>query len=208
MPPDPILVLGTDCEAVHGLARCLQAEFAALPEISHPETFEDWRSLTAAGEKRARILIAPWNDSPERGDLMTLDSAGWRARFEMPYLRWNFALGAAAKRVADGGSVVALVQNAAAIDTPGWTPEFAVADGALSLVRSIAASEGPRGVRANLVSTPIGLVSEEVILPRPPLDLFPGELEEEVAGCIRLLLSQDAKGLTGRLLSADGGRSL
>ena len=208
MSTDPILVLGSDCEAVHGLASRLEADFEALPQINLPEAFEDWRAKTAGGEKRARILIAPWNEHPQRGELMTLDSAGWRARFELPYLLWNFALGAAARRVADGGAVVGLIQNAAAIDAPGWTPEFAVADGALSLVRSIAASEGTRNVRANLVSTPIGLVTRDVILPRPPLDLFPGELEEEVAGCVRLLLSQDAKGLTGRLLSADGGRSL
>ena len=104
--------------------------------------------------------------------------------------------------------MVGLIQNAAALDAPGWTPEFAVGDGVLSLVRSIAASEGPRGVRANLVSTPIGLVTRDVILPKPPLDLFPGEVEEEVAGCVRLLFSPDAKGLTGRLLPADGGRSL
>ncbi len=208
MPTDPILVLGSDCDAVQRLTRRLEAEFEALPELAAPETFEQWRAKTAAGEKRGRILIAPWNERPQRGELMTLDSPEWRARFEVPFLLWNFALGAAARRVADDGAVVGLIQSAAALDAPGWTPEFAVADGALSLVRSIAASEGTRGVRANLVSTPIGLVTSDVILPRPPLALFPGELEEEVAGCVRLLLSQDAKGLTGRLLSPDGGRSL
>jgi hypothetical protein len=208
MPTHPILILGSDCKAIRSLCNQLEADFEALPDLAATDSFESWRAATGSAPERERVLIAPWNASPERGELMGLDSQGWRERFERPYLLWNFALGAAARRVADGGAIVGLVQSAAALDAPGWTPEFAVAEGALSLIRSIAASEGTRGVRANLVSSPIGLVTSDVILPKPPLALFPGRIEEEVAGCVRLLLSDDAKGLTGRLLSADGGRSL
>ncbi|MFK7894989.1 MAG: hypothetical protein AB8G23_04085 [Myxococcota bacterium] len=212
MSTDRILVLGSDCDAIRtltsALAREAEIDFEPLPPLGATDTFESWRNKTGLEAPQSRIVVAPWNDAPQKGALMELGGEQWRARFEAPFLLWNFALGAAARRVADGGSIVGLVQNAAALDAPGWTPEFAVADGALSLIRSVASSQGARGVRANLVSSPIGLVTSDVILPKPPLDLFPGSLEEEVAGSIRLLLSKDAKGLTGRLLPADGGRSL
>lgn len=205
---DSTLILGSDCETVHSLSRALDADFEALPDLASSETFEGWRTRIAGGAQCSRVVLVPWNEDPKRGELMALNSEEWRERFEVPYLRWNFALGAAARRVRDNGAVVGVIQNPAALDAPGWTPEFAVGDGVLALIRSIAASEGARGVRANLVSTPIGLVTSDVILPEPPLPLFPGQVEAEVAGCVRLLLSPDSKGLTGRLLSADGGRSL
>ncbi len=144
----------------------------------------------------------------KKRDLATLDRNAWRHRFEAPYLLWNFALGAAGRRCADGGTVVAVAQSPAALDAPGHTPELAIADGVLALVRSIAAAEGPRGVRANLVTTPIDLIEGDLVAPAPPLAGFPGTIETHVAGAVRSFLGTNSAGLTGRVLSADGGRSL
>jgi NAD(P)-dependent dehydrogenase (short-subunit alcohol dehydrogenase family) len=173
-----------------------------------PEEFENWRTQAAAGEPRAQVIVAPWLVDARQSELMSLEPTEWRQRFELPYLLWNFALGAASRRVTDGGAIVGVVQAPAALDAAGWTPELAISDGAFALIRSLAAAEGPRGVRSNLVTTPIGLIKGDLVAPPPPLAGFPGTIETHVAGAVRTFLSTDAMGLTGRVLSADGGRSL
>ena len=208
MPLPRPLLMATEADAPMRLAKALDADFSPLPAASEPESFEAWRREAMSGEPREAIVVAAWLDAPSQAELMDVDATAWRRRFELPYLLWNFALGAASRRVADGGAVVGVVQAPAALDAPGWTPELAIADGVFSLIRSLAAAEGPRDVRANLVNTPIGLVEGEVIAPAPPLEGFPGSIERHVAGAVRTLLSPDAVGLTGRVLAADGGRSL
>ncbi len=205
------LLFATEADATLRLAKSLDAEFVALPLASAPEEFEDWRSRAADSGPRAQVVVAPWLVTPEppgRSELVNVDPAEWRRRFELPYLLWNFSLGAASRCVADGGAIVGVVQAPAALDAPGFTPELAISDGVLSLIRSLAAAEGSRGVRSNLVTTPIGLVESDLVAPAPPLAGFPGTIEEHVAGAVRTLLCSDAIGLTGRVLSADGGRSL
>jgi NAD(P)-dependent dehydrogenase (short-subunit alcohol dehydrogenase family) len=205
---DRPLLLATEADETLLLAKSLDAELSPLPACEAPETFETWRSEFASQAARGAIVVAPWENGRTRGELMGLDESGWRRRFELPYLLWNFALGAAARRCADGGAIVAIVQAPAALEAPGWTPELSIADGLLSLIRSIAASEGTRGVRANLVTTPIGLTEVDLVAPPPPLAGFPGQIDKHVAGAVRMLLCPDAHGLTGRVLPADGGRSL
>ncbi len=202
------LLFATRADATLRLAKSLDAEFVALPPVDAPEEFEDWRTQAAAGEPRDRVVVAAWLVGAKRSDLLGLEPAEWRARFELPYLLWNFALGAASRRVAEGGSIVGVVQAPAVLDASGWTPELAISDGVLALIRSLAAAEGPRGVRSNLVTTPIGLVEGDLVAPTPPLTGFPGTIETHVAGAVRTFLSTDALGLTGRVLSTDGGRSL
>lgn len=208
MSTDRPLVLAHDAKPARALVDALGGEVVALPSFDAPETFESWRAETLAGPPAERIVVAPWLEAARFAPLLEVDSEAWRARFELPYLLWNFALGAAAGRCADGGAIVAVSQAPAALDAPGRVPELAIADGVLSLVRSVAAAEGPRGVRANLVTTPVGLVEGEIVDPAPPLEGFPGTIDRHVAGAVRTLLSDDASGLTGRVLAADGGRSL
>lgn len=207
--PDPRpLLLASDLDETRRLAQQLDADFEPLPDADAPSTFETWRSDVVAGAPRERIVVAHWRAATPARDLMDVDAGEWAARFEAPYLLWNFALGAAGRRCRDRGAIVAVCQAPAALDAPGRTPELAIADGVLALVRSVAAAEGPRGVRANLVTTPIGLTGPDPIAPAPPLGGFPGTIESHVAGAVRSFLSPDAAGLTGRVLSADGGRSL
>jgi NAD(P)-dependent dehydrogenase (short-subunit alcohol dehydrogenase family) len=208
MPASPPLLFAFKNAGSLQLRDSLGADFEPLPPVDSPDRFETWRTAASAAEGRDKIVVAPWLDDPTSGEINTLDESSWKHRFEAPYLLWNFALAAASRRCTDGGAIVALVQTPAVLDAAGWTPELAIADGVLALVRSIAAAEGPRGVRVNLVTTPIGLVEGNIVAPAPPLPGFPGTLEQHVAGALRTFLSHDAIGLTGRVLSADGGRSL
>lgn len=202
------LFFATENDATLRVAKTLGAELAPLPSALDPDLFEPWRAEAMDGPPRDRIVVSVWLGDVPAAELLSVDEESWRRRFELPYLLWNFALGAAGRRCADGGAIVALAQAPAALDAPGLTPELAISDGVLSLVRSVAAAEGARGVRANLVTTPIGLVEGEIIAPAVPLEGFPRTLDRDVAGAVRSFLSPDAAGLTGRVLCADGGRSL
>ncbi len=208
MPDTRPLLLASEADETRQLAKALDADFAPLPDVDRPTTFEAWRDDVLSEPSRDRVVVAGWQAHVPPEDLVELDPDEWVRRFEAPFLLWNFALGAAGRRCSDGGAIVAVCQAPAALDSPGRTPELAIADGVLALVRSVAASEGPRGVRANLVTTPIGLTDPDPIAPAPPLAGFPGTIDTHVAGAVRNFLSKDAGGLTGRVLSADGGRSL
>ena len=211
MTEEPLL-LGTNTGWTRTLAAALSAELEPLPEADDEATLEAWRAARIESPSRSRVVVAVWPSSPDpaadSAALVDLGLPDWTARFERPYLAWSLALGAAAGRVADGGAIVAVVQTPAALEARGFVPEVAIGDGVVALVKSLAHSEGPRGVRANVVTTPTGLVAPDVIAPPPPLATFPGRLEAEVAGAVRMLLGDDAVGVTGRVLPADCGRSL
>jgi len=197
MPELPLL-FATESDTTLRLAQAIGAEFLPIPSAQRPETFEAWRAEASQGAARERIVVAPWLEAATRAELMSIDATHWRQRFELPYLLWNFALGAASRRCADGGAIVAVAQMPPALDTAGWTPECAIADGVLALVRSVSAAEAARGVRANLVTTSFGLLEDK---------RGAGKIEGQVVGAIRTLLSPDAVGLNGRVLSTDGSRS-
>jgi NAD(P)-dependent dehydrogenase (short-subunit alcohol dehydrogenase family) len=77
----------------------------------------------------------------------------------------------------------------------------------VNLVRSLAAIEGARGVRVNAVMTEVHTAPATPLGAAPALATFPGRIEVEVAGAVRLLLSTDAAGITGTALAADCGRA-
>jgi NAD(P)-dependent dehydrogenase (short-subunit alcohol dehydrogenase family) len=81
-----------------------------------------------------------------------------------------------------------------------------VADGLIALVRSLAASEGPRRVRVNAVTTELFTAPDVLTGAPPPLASFPGRIDVEVAGAVRMLLSPDSLGVTGTVVRAAGGR--
>jgi 3-oxoacyl-[acyl-carrier protein] reductase len=113
------------------------------------------------------------------------------------------------------GSIVALASVAALRASPGQAAYAASKGAIVSLVRTVAAEVGPRGVRVNVVAPGVidaGMVkatSKERIaayLPHVPL----GRLgkDEEVARATTFLLSDDASYITGQTLVVDGGLSL
>ena len=62
-----------------------------------------------------------------------------------------------------------------------------VAEGLLTLVRSLAAREGGRQVRVNAVTTELFTAPAVLAGSPPPLASFPGRVDVEVAGAVRML---------------------
>lgn len=207
------LMIGPDTREVRDFAAVLDATLLALPPVDSASTrswardLEAWRDSERGGEPADRIVVAVWAEGLEAGSATSLDAAGWEMRAEQPLARWAVALGVAAARCADGGSIVAVVDGPTSLECAGWAPETAVAEGVRAFSRSLALSEGVRSVRVNTVSTPARLPLGELVHPSPPLPTFPGRLDHEVAGAVRLLLSPDAIGITGSIVHADAGRA-
>jgi NAD(P)-dependent dehydrogenase (short-subunit alcohol dehydrogenase family) len=211
------LLIGSDTKDVRDFAATLDAELLALPAVlagsddagswEWAAELESWRDRESSGQTFDRIVVAVWADQLTAGPAIGLDPAGWEARAEQPLTRWAVALGCAVSRCADGGSIVPVVDGPTTLECAGWAPETAVAEGVRALSRSLALSEGARGVRVNLVSTPARFPFGELMHPAPPLATFPGTLDREVAGAVRMLLSPDAVGVTGGIVHADAGRA-
>jgi enoyl-[acyl-carrier-protein] reductase (NADH) len=141
------------------------------------------------------------------GTLAGLSAEQFEARAERPYAAWYAALGAASRRCRDGGVIVALVERPSPLDCAGWSPEGGIADAVEALARSLARSEGSRGVRVNVVTTPLRMMPERVVAPLPPLASFPGSMHVEVLGAVTMLLGDGVAGVTGTVVHADCGRS-
>jgi hypothetical protein len=201
-----MLLLGTAVDAVRALAEGLGADLVEVPVDAGDEALEAWRDAQVASAPVDRVVAAPWVASPAAGAVDDLSPATWEARCEGPLAAWVLAMGAAAGRVADGGVLVAVVERPAPLDSSGWAPESAIADGVEALTRSLGRAEGGRGVRVHAVTTPSRLTTGPVVLPAPPLASFPGSLDD-VVGAVRVLLSDDVAGLTGQVVHADAGRS-
>jgi NAD(P)-dependent dehydrogenase (short-subunit alcohol dehydrogenase family) len=210
------LVVGTVETVVADLAAVLGADVAAMPPVEAPadglgwrwaDELERWRADASDGPPVRRVVVAPWAPVSAPVALAGLDLAGWVDRAEVALARWVAAFGVARARCDDGGAVVAVVDRPAPLDCAGWAPETGVADAVEALTRSLARSEGPRGVRVNAVTTPARLTEPPVVDPAPSLATFPGSVLLEAAGAVRLLLEPDAIGLTGTVLHADCGRS-
>lgn len=207
------LIIGSDNKDTRDFATTLDAELLALPAVSDAfgwdwaVDLESWRDRESAGQQVDRIVVAVWPDQLVAGSAVGLDVQGWEARAEQPLARWAVALGCAVARCADGGSIVTVVDGPTALECAGWAPETAVAEGVRALSRSLALSEGARSVRVNTVSTPARFPFGKLVHPAPPLATFPGRLDHEVAGAVRMLLSPDAVGVTGGIIHADAGRA-
>jgi NAD(P)-dependent dehydrogenase (short-subunit alcohol dehydrogenase family) len=167
---------------------------------------EAWMGEVGAIPETDQVVVCTWVDPVPDTALVDLDPVGWRRQVEWPTALWFTTLVAAAGRCRDGGSLVAVVDRPATLDAMGQSAAVTVAEGVVNVVRSLAAREGGRGMRVNAVLTslhtdPVGLLGSP-----PPLATFPGRIDVEVAGAVRLLLGDDAAGITGTALAATAGR--
>jgi len=207
------LLIGSDTKDVRDFAATLDAEFLPLPPAGDSSDWgwsaelEAWRERESGGRQELRIVVAVWSDTLCAGAAIDLDPIGWVSRAEQPLARWAVALGCAAERCEDRGSIVAVVDGPTTLECAGWAPETAIAEGVGALSRSLALTEGAREVRVNTVSTPARFPFAEVFEPVAPLPTFPGRLDREVAGAVRMLLSPDSCGVTGSIVHADAGRA-
>jgi NAD(P)-dependent dehydrogenase (short-subunit alcohol dehydrogenase family) len=165
-----------------------------------------FRTAIAAREVD-RIVVCTWPGEVEATAARHVDLDRWRREVEFPLACWSSALVAAATSCGDGGSVVVVVEHPAALDAAGHATTVAVGEGLFALARSAALAMGPRGVRVNVVSTQLSTAPRTLLGSPPPLASFPGRVEVEVAGAVRMLLSDDAVGVTGTVVRADCGRS-
>lgn len=206
MASDVIFIGGDNADA-RGLCAALEARYIASPDAGDDQAWVQWRENLKAETAASKIVVALLPDLADPAPLKDLDAAQWLERGETPLLRWMEALAAAAPLCADNGALVAVVDSAPPLDSADLAPEAGVAEGVEALMRSLSLSEGKRGVRANAVVTPARIVTKPIVAPAPPLNGFPGALLDDVVRIVRLLLSDDAKYLSGHTLPADRGRS-
>ncbi len=208
------LVIGLEEEHARVIAAAIDGELLVQPNLDDgsvnwqwADALEVWRNLANDGPKADQIVVALFPKVSDPASLDTIDLVGWVERCEVAFARWIAALGVAQRRCADGGSITAIVDRVAPLDSAGRSAETSVSDAVEALVRSLARSEGGRGVRVNLVTTPARLTKLPVVDPQPPLTSFPGQVADQVISTCRMLLSDDAVALTSTVIHADGGRS-
>ncbi len=208
------LVIGLEEEHARFIAAAIDGELLVQPNLDDgsvnwqwADALEVWRNLANDGPKADQIVVALFPKVSDPASLDTIDLVGWVERCEVAFARWIAALGVAQRRCADGGSIMAIVDRVAPLDSAGRSAETSVSDAVEALVRSLARSEGGRGVRVNLVTTPARLTKLPVVDPQPPLTSFPGQVADQVISTCRMLLSDDAAALTSTVIHADGGRS-
>jgi enoyl-[acyl-carrier-protein] reductase (NADH) len=216
----PVLLLGTASPEIEVLVEALGADLISLPPMPSTEAgelskswswakeLEQWRERTLTGARYQKIVVAIWQQEQVGQVLVETELPQWTQRCEVPIAWWAVALGCAQSLCSENGAVVVLIEMPSALDSENWTAEVAVAEAAVALTRSLARAEGARGIRFNAVTTPVRMTGNQILVaPPPPLDTFPGRLDREVVGAVRLLLQDDACGLTGTVLHADGGRT-
>jgi len=207
------LLLGPDIEPVRRLAASIDANLHDIPVLPHDtgwgfgDGLERWRARAASAGLSDAVVVASWRPAPQPSALNDMTLENWVEEMELPLATWSAALGAGLSCCEDGGSLVAVIERAAPLDCAGWSALTAVSDGVEALVRSLARAAGGRDVRVNAVTTPARLGPDEPVDPAPSLATFPGSIEREVAGAVRMLLSSDAGGVTGTVIDADCGRS-
>jgi NAD(P)-dependent dehydrogenase (short-subunit alcohol dehydrogenase family) len=213
--PSGLNFIGTGSEDSSRLAGTLAARRVLTAPVPPPApSWEwDWSDVLAGWTEEIdalptadRVVVCTWPDADPSVPLLDLDPASWRRQVEWPTALWFMTLAAAAGRCADRGSVVVVVDRPATLDAPGHAPAVTVAEGVTNLVRSLAAREGGRAVRVNAVLSARHTRAEGLLGSPPPLASFPGRIDVEVAGAVRLLLSDDAAGVTGSAISPTGGR--
>jgi NAD(P)-dependent dehydrogenase (short-subunit alcohol dehydrogenase family) len=207
------ILIGSDIPEVVELGDLLGADLIRLPTLpldpdwSWAPALEEWREAAAASPQVDHVVVAAWGGVNREPSFADLDEARWLVDGEQRLAIWAAAFGAAVRRCADGGAVVAVIDRPHVLDSASHTMLLMVADGVENLVRSMARAEGSRGVRINALTSSSRLTPLSDMLAPAPLPGHPGTIRQHVAPLVSQLLLPDTAGLSGRVIDVDFGRS-
>jgi len=211
-------VIGRSVPDTIELAEVLGADLVVVPEDPEVDDADPWawpwaEDLTVWGQQvrsrtpRPRVVVCAWAPPPTRTPFAEQSVAQWAQGGEWEMALWFEAAVAGAQICADGGAVVVVTERPAALDSIGHGDRVMVAEGLVTLSRSLGICEGDRGVRVNALLTELTTVPDTLLGLPPLLSGFPGTVAGEIAGAVRMLSSSDAAGVTGTAVRADSGRS-
>lgn len=209
------LLISRPGPATGDLAAALGAR-AGVPAPAVSEADLDWTWAAALDSwardldgqiETDRVVVCSWPEPTAPRAMVDRTPNDWVLDVEAELATWVLAIAAAARSCASGGSVVVVVERPSPLDADGRAAELTVAEGLVAFTRSAALVHGERNVRVNVVTTALWTAPNELLGLAPPLPSFPGTVEREVAGAVRSLWSEDACGISGTVVKADGGRS-
>lgn len=211
---EPLLISRTS-SANDDLAASLEAKVAVTaPTVSTPDLDWSWSDALDAWARELdgqietdRLAVCTWMPPSAPRPLVERAPDDWVLDVEVELATWVLAIAAAARSCASGGSVVVVVERPSPLDANGRAAELTVAEGLVAFTRSAALVHGERNVRVNVVTTALWTAPDNLLGLAPPLPSFPGTVGREVAGAVRTLWSEDACGISGTVVRADGGRS-
>ncbi len=166
-------------------------------------------------ERFGRLDIAVANAGGGIGELIAdMTIVQWRSVIDLTLTSAFLTIGAAARRINDGGSIVAIASLNAVQPGVATSAYCAAKAGVVALVDVAALELGPRGVRVNAVAP--GLVRTQATEPmwrRPEIvaeyveNTALGRYGEvdDVAAAVAFLASDDSTYITGQTLLVDGG---
>lgn len=158
------LVIGTNPAA--WMAKEIGAELSLLPGATFDASWstahllEAWRSSALDRPKVSEVVVAVWQEKVVNLPVIDTDLDDWLAGLETPFAAWYVALTVGAALCADGGRLVAVVDQPGAMAAAGWGSTAALADAVEITARSLAELHRPRGVRLNQVITEARLVDD------------------------------------------------
>lgn len=183
-------------------------------EITEPaEVAKVFADVSADFGAAPTCVVANAGINVPPGPLAQFAPANFRRLVEVNIVGAFNILSEAARRVADGGSIIALTTSMVRISAPGIGPYSATKAAVEALVRSLSKEVAPRGVRVNAVAPgPVDTDlfragKDEAALARSA-GLSPfnrvGQTKE-IAEVVRFLASDKASWVHGQMIQPNGG---
>lgn len=188
-------------------------------DVGHPRTWEQVNDLAESVGKKATLLVTCAMRTGF-GDLLTLSESDWDAIFRVTFYGAMFGIRSCLPGMiaSGGGSIVTVGSVSGQLAEQGLVAYGAAKAALIQLTRSVAVDFARKGVRANCVcpgttNTPsfryhIGKAGNPAVFLRRRENRNPiGRILEadEVAAAVEFLASEAASGITGTVLTVDGG---